>query len=178
MTRTIAALATACLLALPFAGNASAQIPGVGLGIAGGPSFPLGTLAEEAGTGFHVRGSLGLELPLIPLGARADLLWQQFPDEHSGNFTQLGGLLNATWRLPFPIARPYLIGGAGLMRHSEPDEAHDDHVHEGGTSTEFAFGVGAGVQLRLLVFGAFVEARYLDWGHGNRGIPLTFGFTF
>jgi opacity protein-like surface antigen len=178
MHRLVMSLAAASLLSLALAGTAAAQIPGVSLGLAGGPSFPLGDFGNEADTGFHLRGSLGLEIPLIPLGARADVIWQRFPDEHAGNFTQLGGLLNATWRLPFPVASPYLIGGAGLMRHSEPETDHGDHAHIGETRTEFAYGLGGGVQLRLLVFGAFVEARYLDWGHGNRAIPLTVGITF
>jgi hypothetical protein len=155
-----------------------AQIPGMRVGLGAGPAIPLGDLGDEANTGFHVRGSLGLEVPLIPVGLRADALWQRFPDEHEGSFTGLGGLLNATLRLPMPLARPYLLGGVGFIRHSEPDVAHEGHVHEGGTETEFAFAVGGGFEIRLLRLGGFVEARYLDWGHGNRAIPLTIGITF
>lgn len=170
---TLTALALA--FAIPVA--AEAQIPGVRIGIAGGPSLPLGTLGDEADTGFHLRGSLGLQVPLLPLGGRADLLWHRFPDEHDGTFTGVGGLLNATWRLTFPIVQPYLIGGAGVMRYSDPDEDHGDHVHTGESGTEFAWAAGAGVQLRLIGFGAFVEARYLDWSR-HRAIPLTIGVTF
>jgi hypothetical protein len=165
------------IIALALPSDGDAQIPGMRIGLAGGPSLPLGALADEAGTGFHLRGSLGLEVPLIPLGVRGDLLWQQFPDEIAGNFTGLAGLLNATWRLPFPIIQPYLVGGGGFMRYSEPDEAHDDHAHEGESGTNFAIAAGAGVQLRLLGFGGFAEARYLDWGR-HRAIPLTVGITF
>jgi opacity protein-like surface antigen len=173
---TVWVLGLAVALALPAA--AEAQSPGVRLGIAGGPSFPLDDLAEEASTGFHLRGGLGVELPLLPLGVRADVIWQQFPDVESGHFTQLGGLLNATWRMPMALVRPYLVGGAGLMRHEEPEVDHGDHAHEGGTSTDFAFAVGGGLELRLIGLGAFLEARYLDWGHGHRAIPLTIGITF
>lgn len=173
---TVWVLTLAVALALPAA--ADAQFPGVRLGVAGGPSFPLGDLADEANAGFHVRGGLGLEIPLLPLGVRADVIWQRFPDVESGNFTQLGGLLNATWRMPMPLARPYLVGGAGLMRHEEPDVDHVDHAHESGTSTEFAFAVGGGLELRLIGLGAFLEARYLDWGQGHRAVPVTIGITF
>jgi hypothetical protein len=167
----IAALTTVFLLALGVPATASAQFS---MGVGGGPAIPLSDLGNEAETGFHLQGSLGLQVPLLPVGVRADLLWQRFPDEHSGNFTAIGGMLNATLRMPFPIVRPYLIGGIGSMRHSEPDEDHG----EGGTSTEFAYGLGAGVQLTLLGFGGFAEARVLDWGHGNRSIPLTIGIIF
>jgi opacity protein-like surface antigen len=173
---TVWVVTLAVALALPA--GAEAQFPGLRLGVAGGPSFPVGDLADEANTGFHLRGGLGLDMPLLPLGVRADVIWQQFLDVESGNFTQLGGLLNATWRMPVAPVRPYLVGGAGLMRHEEPDVDHGDHAHEGGTSTEFAFAVGGGLELRLVGLGAFLEARYLDWGHGNRAIPLTLGITF
>jgi opacity protein-like surface antigen len=178
MSRKMMLVLLSSIVALALPGGADAQLPGVRLGVAGGPSFPLGDLADEASTGFHLRGGLGVEIPLVPLGVRADVVWQQFPDEHAGNFTQLGGLLNATWRMPMPLARPYLIGGAGLMRHEEPDEDHGDHAHEGGSSTEFAFAAGGGLEIRLLRLGAFLEARYLDWGGGHRAVPLTLGITF
>jgi hypothetical protein len=177
MKNRIALLLAPFIIAVALPTAADAQIPGLRLGIAGGPSVPLGTLADEAGTGFHLRGGLGLEIPLLPIGVRGDLLWQQFPDEHAGNFTQLGGLINATWRLPFPIVQPYLVGGGGFMRYDEPDQPHGDHVDDGESGTNFAFAAGAGVQLRLLGFGGFVEARYLDWGR-HRAIPLTVGITF
>lgn len=171
MTRALAALTTAAVLALAVPANTSAQIPGIDIGIAGGPTMPLGSLGDIADTGFHVRGSLGLEVPLFPIGARADLIWQRFPHVTDGAVTTMGGLLNATLRMPFPIVRPYLIGGVGYMRHEEP---HGDHTDE---FDGFAYNLGAGIGLRILGFGGFVEARYLDWDHG-RAIPLTFGITF
>lgn len=177
MKNRFAWILAACLIAAVAPSVAEAQIPGLRLGLAAGPSIPLGELSDEAGTGFHVRGGVGLEIPLLPIGVRGDLIWQQFADEHDGNFTQLGGLINATWRLPFPIIQPYLVGGGGLMRFDEPEEDHGDHAHDGESGTNFAFAAGAGVQLRLLGFGGFVEARYLDWGR-HRAIPLTIGITF
>jgi hypothetical protein len=174
--RMVVALAP-LVLVLSLPAIADAQIPGFRLGLAGGPAFPVGGLADEAGTGVHVRGSVGLQLPLLPLGVRGDLLWQQFPDDVAGNFTTLGGLLNATWRLPFPVLQPYLVGGGGFMNFSDPDVAHDDHDHDGESGTSFVYAAGAGVQLRLLRLGAFVEARYVDWGR-HRSVPLTLGITF
>jgi hypothetical protein len=175
MSKNTVLAALALLVALSVPATADAQMR---FGLGAGPSFPLDHLAEQAGTGFHLQGSVGLDLPLLPIGARADVLWQQFPDNHDGSFTNLGGLLNATVALPLPLARPYLIGGVGLMQHEAPEEDHGDHTHEGEGGTEFAFGVGAGLQLRLFGLGGFVEARYLDWGHGNSAVPVTIGLSF
>jgi hypothetical protein len=158
-------LALALGLALPTAADAQFQF-----GFAGGPSFPMGDLADQADTGVHMRGGLDLQIPFIPVGARLDVLWQNLPSQQTGSYTQLGALLNGTFRLPMPILRPYLVAGVGQMRHDEPGDVP--------TVTDFAWAAGAGVDLRLLIFGAFVEARYLDWGNGNRSVPLTVGVTF
>lgn len=177
MRKRLALWLAPCLLALALPHGAEAQIPGLRAGFGGGPAFPIGSLADDAGTGIHLRGSLGLEVPLLPVGVRGDLLWQRFPHDVSGNFTGLAGLLNATWRLPFPIVQPYLVGGGGLMRYDEPDPLPGSGAQDSETGTDFTFSLGAGVQLRLLGFGAFVEGRYLDWGR-HRAIPLTLGITF
>lgn len=159
------AMALALGLAVPTAADAQFRF-----GFAGGPSFPMGELGNQADTGVHVRGGVGLQLPLIPLGARLDILWQDLPSQQTGSYTQLGALLNGTLRLPLPMVKPYLVAGVGQMRHDEPGDVP--------TVTDFAWAAGAGVDLRLLIFGAFVEARYLDWGNGNRAVPLTVGVTF
>jgi opacity protein-like surface antigen len=178
MNRTTALLTLILLAALGLPATLNAQVTGVRAGIGAGPAFPLGDLGDEATTGFHIRGSLGLDLSRIPVGARADVLWQRFPDEHEGHFSALGGLLNATLRLPMPAARPYLIGGIGVIRHQEPDTDHGDHAHEGDTETGFAFGLGGGLEIRILGLGGFLEARYVDWGNGHSSFPLTLGLTF
>jgi opacity protein-like surface antigen len=176
MRTTVRSFIATLALTLTLPAMATAQT-GFSIGVAGGPSIPLGSLSDDADTGFHLRGSLGLQIPFIPIGARADLLWHRFPDQHDGHFNGLAGLLNATWRLTFPIVQPYLVGGAGFMNYDEPDAIHDDHVHPGDSGTEFAWAAGAGVQLRLLRIGTFVEARYLDWGR-HRAVPLTIGIMF
>jgi hypothetical protein len=177
MKRCFALCLVPCLLALPGPHPAEAQIPGLRLGFAGGPSFPLGALDDDAGVGLHVRGSLGIEPPLTPIGIRGDLLWQQFPHEGDGSLTTLAGLINGTWRAPLPILQPYVIAGAGFLRFDEPGTPRNGDLDPGESGTRFAWVGGAGVQLRLIRFGAFVEARYLDWGR-NRAIPLTFGILF
>jgi hypothetical protein len=174
-SRTTFAMAAAlAVAAFPLA--ASAQ---VGFAVGGGPSTPLGELADEAGTGFHVQGSVTVGLPLLPVGFRGDLLFQQFPDEHSGSFRQVGGLANATvgLPLPLPVLRPYAIGGIGMMHETAPEEDHGDHAHEGESGFHPAFNVGAGVRLGLPGISAFLEARFLDVG-GHRSLPVTVGIRF
>ena len=41
-------------------------------------------LADAAGTGYHVQGSIGFGLPMLPFGIRADALWNEVPDETDG----------------------------------------------------------------------------------------------
>lgn len=178
MFRHVSAAAALALGALALPAAASAQFLPVSVGVSAGPSFPTGHFAEEAGTGFNVQGSLGLDVPALPVGLRADLLWQRFPDEHEGSFTEVGGLLNATAGLPLPLARPYVVGGVGLVHHDAPEEEHGDHVHEGESGSSFAFNVGAGVQLSLLGLSGVLEARYLDAGEDHRSFPVSFGVRF
>lgn len=175
--KTMLAMGAALALAVVPAA-ASAQLLSIGIG--GGPSTPLGDFGDEAGTGFHVQGSLGLGLPLLPIGARGDVMYQQFPDEHSGTFRQVGGMANATLGLPLPliVLSPYAIGGVGMFHHTAPDEEHGDHTHEGEDGTAGAWNVGAGIRLGLPGISASLEARYLDAGHGRRSVPVTVGIRF
>lgn len=149
------------------------------IGISGGPSFPSGgELAEEFGTGYHVQGSIGFAPAALPLGLRADLLWQEFPDEHGGQEREIGGLANAILALPLGIARPYLLGGVGIMSHHPPEEEHGDHTHEGEEETTSAFALGAGIEFPFLGLTGALEARYLLAGEGHRAIPVSFGIRF
>jgi opacity protein-like surface antigen len=173
MQKHILVGAMSFLVALSLPSAVDAQVR---LGLGAGPSFPLSELGEVTNTGFHLQGSLGLQVPLLPVGARADVMWHRFPSDLGSAINSYGGLLNGTLRLPMPIVRPYLIAGVGLMHQA--DEPHDGHIDEGDGGTEFAFGIGAGAQLRLIAFGAFIEARYLDWGQGGSAVPVTIGISF
>jgi opacity protein-like surface antigen len=176
------AFATLIAAAAAIAAPAEAQIRPFQISIAGGPSIPTGELSDEAGTGYHVQGSVGFNVPLLPFGVRADLLWQEFPlSGVDGHFRQVGGLLNGTFALPMPIIRPYLLAGAGVINHSEPETPHGDHAHEGGSSTDVGFNAGVGVQFPFVGMSGFLEARYLNIVGGNseaRSIPVSVGIRF
>ena len=175
-TKLLIAVAVGAMLA--GAASADAQTRPFTIGISGGPSIPSGEeFSEEAGTGYHVQGSVGITPTMLPVGVRVDLLWQEFPDEEAGRFREIGGLANAVLGLPFGLARPHLIGGVGLVNHNEPEEDHGDHAHEGGSETAFAYALGGGIQFPFLGLSGVLEARYLASGE-HRSIPISFGIRF
>jgi len=81
------------------------------------------------------------------------------------------------WRLPSVGISPYLIGGAGLyMQRATPT---------GGTAVtdnHLGWNAGAGINLPLSVFHAFVEARYNSYsvsgGSSVKFVPVTLGIMF
>jgi hypothetical protein len=166
------ALATVALFGFALPHTAAAQI---GIGIGGGPSFPTGHYADEASAGYNVQVSLGLGVPLLPFGLRADGFLNQFPSDLEGNDRILGGTLNAELYFPSPMISPYFIGGVGMYNTSV---THGNHRDEG---TNLGFNAGLGVRFNLLAFGAFAEVRahHVTGDHeATQFIPLTIGLRF
>ncbi len=162
-------------MALPSEG--SAQFRPWQISIAGGPSFPRGELADEADTGYHVQGSIGVDFPLLPIGVRADALWQEYPDVHDDWVRQLGALANVTVGMPMLLIQPYALVGAGLIRTKLGEE------HGGETDTNAGFNAGVGLDFGFLGLGGFVEARFLNLLGGGeaknrQGIPISAGIRF
>ncbi|CAN5790903.1 hypothetical protein BH23GEM6_BH23GEM6_01510 [soil metagenome] len=176
------AFATMVAALAAFAAPADAQVRPYQISIAGGPSFPTGELKDEAGTGYNVQGSVGFGVRMLPIGLRADLLWQEFPlSGVDGHFRQIGGLLNGVFALPLPQLQPYALAGVGVINHREPETPHGGHAHEGQSSTDFGFNAGAGVQFPFAGMSGFAEVRWLNLVGGNseaRSIPVTIGIRF
>jgi hypothetical protein len=167
--------------------------------IAVGPSFPTGSLADEAARGYHVQGSVGFTLPALPFGLRTDLFYQNFSNverEPGINvslggewFRQLGFILNAKRGISLGAVEPYALLGAGWVR-----EWHDDRSYSGTRQTTFNLNAGAGIDVPLNQrIGFFVEARQLNLAGGDalqltppavnsevpfRSIPVTIGVRF
>lgn len=164
----IAVAATAvALLGTP----AEAQLRPWEISIGGGPTTGTGNLGDVTETGYHVQGSVGLGIPLFPVGVRADLLWQELPVQGGhGDFRHIGGIANATLGMPLILIEPYVLAGVGMFRlsHSEGGEAE----------TSNGFAVGAGIEGGLFGLKAFGEIRYLDAGHDHTTIPITVGIRF
>ena len=127
-------------------------------------------------TGFNVTGTIAVTPPLIPLGFRGDVVYNQFSSKgtSNGNAKIAGASANAIFGMPGVIITPYVIGGIGYY-----------HVSSSLTGTtasnHFGFNAGAGLNVPLLVFKAFVEARYnriSESGGSTSFVPVTVGVMF
>lgn len=165
--------------------TAHAQSP-IKLGIAGGVALPVSDLADRYDTGYNGTVTLALNAPLFPVGLRVDGMFNRL----SGKGADVLGAnisapdldvssvnANLTFNvLPLPVARVYVIGGAGYYTTKFRDTDRD---------TEGKIGYNGGVGVRLGVGGTqlFVEGRYhrveLDVaGAKLEFVPITIGFLF
>jgi opacity protein-like surface antigen len=148
------------------------------LGVAGGGSLPMSDLSNSAKTGYNGTVALGINIPLIPLGLRVDGAYNAFSAKAAGGakLHVMSATGNVVWGLPMLGLSPYLIGGAGLYMPTvtAPGQASSTENH-------FGWNAGAGVNLPLSVFKAFVEARYNRIsanGSSMEFVPVTFGIMF
>lgn len=176
MTRSGFFAAAVAMLGIAVATPAEAQLRPWEISIAGGPSFPMSDLKDQADTGYHVEGSVGFDVPMLPFGIRADAFWQEFPDSDDGWFRQIGGILNATAGVPMAVIQPYVLAGVGYLRTETPNELDD---------AESGVGVnaGAGIDFPFMGLGGFLEARYMNLLGSDevkmyRSIPVTVGIRF
>jgi hypothetical protein len=173
MKRTIAsALALAAAFAVAPA-IAQAQRP-IQLGIAAGGSIPMGDLADETKTGYHVTGIAEIAPLLMPFGVRAELTFNQLKEKGTSDNLNLIGLTgNAVSGLPGVVVSPYLIAGVGYY--------NSKFTGASGSSNDFGLNGGAGVKFRLGGLATFGEIRYHNVfadGGDLRLVPITFGILF
>lgn len=179
MTRLYVGLLSALLVA-PAMAPATARAQGAfSIGI--GPSFPVGNLGSNAGTGFNVLGAFQLSIPYSPLAVRFDGSYNQFSyDKVPGNAHVYSGTANAVYSFRGSIIRPYAIGGFGLY-HAPHVETINGKIE---TSSDYAGGINGGVGARIggvAGLGFFTEFRfhYVFTPHDHADyFPLTFGITF
>lgn len=184
MKRTILAAAVAVALIAPASAHAQMGSP-VKFGISGGVSIPLNDPAEDDGfslesnAGYNVAGHLGFQLPMFPLGLRADLGYNAFGGKErsesdglttlraKADMNVLSGTVNAMFQPAgmMPV-KPYFIGGVGAYRvtttvkasgnfDGEPFNTKDDV-----SKTSFGLNGGLGVRFGLGGMSTFAEARY------------------
>lgn len=173
MKRSLQAIAAAFGL-FAFAMPAHAQKP-ISIGVAAGATVPSGDLSDGANTGFNVTGTVGLHAPMMPIGLRADVAYNQLGMKgisESINVTSVTA--NATYSFPGIMVSPYLIAGLGWY--------HVGSSVSGSTSdNKFGFNGGVGARFALSGFSTFLEARYnkVNSDNGNFAyIPVTFGIMF
>ena len=172
-------LAAAAAALTVGAATAQAQSP-VKLGIAGGVALPVSDLADSHELGYNGTVTLGVNAPLFPLGLRVDGMFNRM----AGNDDALVGApdldvssvnANVTYNLiPLPLAKVYLIGGAGY---------YTTKLRDTGLDAEGDFGYNGGVGVRFgLRTQLFVEGRYhrvnLDNDAKLEFVPVTFGVMF
>lgn len=162
---------------------AKAQMSGsltrpLSFGIAGGIAVPAGTLSNVANTGSNVTGILGLKLPILPIGLRADASYSSFGyksaaagngSAHVGNVTG-----NVVVSMPFLLLHPYVLGGLGYYGVS---------ASYAKSANGMGYDLGTGLSLNIPITGisVFAEARY---NHVNTGgvntqfTPIEIGVMF
>jgi hypothetical protein len=169
LVATLAALLAPCS---PAAGQ-------IRLGLAGGPTVPLHSLARVADPGFHGGLLLDVGLPLIPVGARGELMLQRLPGSAAGeSYDELRATLNGYFDvLPLPLAGLYVTGGGGMYASRfDPREGASSRP----AGWEPGFNVGLGAELNLFLVRPFVEAR-LHQVLGDRPrsfVPVSVGVFF
>ena len=154
------------------------------VGVAVGAAVPVSDLGNSFSTGFNVTGTIGINVPLLPVGFRIDAAYNQFggkvrPNGAGGtsnvNAKIAGVSGNVVFGIPGAvIISPYLIGGVGYYRVSSSATGSV-------ASNNVGFNAGAGVKIPLLVFATFIEARYnrvSESGGSTSFIPVTVGVMF
>jgi hypothetical protein len=176
MRRTLVPALALSLLALAGARPAAAQMGGINLGFATGVTAPNGHIGGSFDSGYRLQGLADLSLPLVPIGFRGELAYDQMAAKGApGPLKIASGVLDATFSVPFPVLHPYAIGGFGYY-------VHNGGVGIGSREGTVGFNGGVGVELKLPVIRLFGEARYhtISYSSGTRVsmIPLTVGIVF
>lgn len=173
------AIAAIALVAVPRVSHAQlGALQPFQLGVAGGGALPRGDLSTTSKTGYNGTVALAINLPIIPVGLRVDGAYNAFSAKAAGGakLSVMSATGNIVYGLPIPEFSPYLIGGAGLYMPTvtAPGLASTTEHH-------FGWNAGAGVNLPLSVFKAFVEARYNRIpvnGGSLQFVPVTVGIMF
>ncbi len=151
---------------------AHAQMGALALGAAIGHTASSGNRGSDFKSGLHLEGLADLSLPLVPIGLRGEVGYDQLDAKTSGNpaLKVASAVANARFSLPFPVLRPYAIGGIGYY--------YANSTLTGSSQGKAGWNGGVGVELKLPVIRVFAEARYhsinFSGGHVNL-IPLSLG---
>lgn len=178
--RTLRLAAATVTLTAGAATAAHAQSP-LKLGIAGGVALPVADLADLNEAGYNGTVTLAFNAPLVPVGLRVDGMFNRLNGKDDAvleapdlDISSVNA--NVTYTLlPLPVARLYLIGGAGYYSTKFRDTALE-------TQGKLGYNGGAGVRFGTGGAQLFVEARYHRVNLENDAkldfVPVTIGFLF
>jgi hypothetical protein len=143
--------------------------------LGGGLTTPNGDVSTSSNPGYHVRASMEIGIPTLPVGFRGDGTLHKMSSSQAGlEDTQvLAGSLSIVYTLPGVGLQPYMLGGLGAYRVSAGTE------NAPVTQTSRGYHGGFGVSVGGLLFGAFAEIRYVlvpTPDNTVRMIPFTLGF--
>ena len=173
------AIATIALVAAPRVSNAQLGVlKPFSLGIAGGATQPMSDLKTSTDIGYNGTVAMAINLPFIPVGLRVDGAYNQFGQKAGvpAKLHVMSATGNVVWRLPNIGIAPYLIGGAGLYSTAATVSGAASQ-----TDNHLGWNAGAGINLPLSVFHAFVEARYNSYSTDAgtaKFVPVTLGIMF
>lgn len=159
MKRIGLAVSALAFSALAFAPSANAQAR---FGLAAGLAVPTGDFGDLAKSGFNVEGSVEWRSMSMPFGIRGDVFYNRFAiDEDAtgfdGNFTALGGALNAIFQMAGIGAAPYLLVGPTV---TNLDASVDNSSVNIESETKVGLQGGLGVKFPLSGFTTKLEGRY------------------
>ena len=170
--RFASTVALCAFASLALSSPMRAQLQGLQLGGAAGVSIPTGHLGTDYSAGFNVSGLVQMHQPTEAVGARAEVIWEQFGHKDSapvsGSKNSVAFVLNAMYFVPEYAMRPYFIGGMGIYGVS------DQGTHPG-------FNFGLGMDIPLSGMSAHFEARLhrvLTDGAHYMTVPFSFGVRF
>lgn len=118
-----------------------------------------------ADNGFHGLAAAAFSLPAAPIGIRVDGMYHSFTGS-----SMIGVDGDATYSFaPGPVS-PYVLGGVSWGQ-SKVDGFS-------GSSSDFGWNAGGGINFGLSALKLFAEARYMKIGQGDGFIPITVGIHF
>lgn len=201
---TILALITAVAIAASAAPvTAQMMTPSarpISIGLGGGVSVPVDNPRNvDFKSGFVGQGFIRVNLPGLPISPRVDFTYSRFdfkdaqftppgatvPTTVSGYNNIMAGMLNLTVGLGLGPIRPYIVGGVGAFSIEPKIESGSNT----GPGAKVNFGVngGAGLNIRLKGFSAYMEGRVDNVYNSETGainpktirvVPVTFGIVF
>jgi len=166
----------------------AAHAQGMSFGLGGGVVVPTGTLSDGTSTGYTGSALVRLQPPASPVGFQVEAFYTRFGLDGGvdGHSRMIGGTANAVFAFPgASMARPYLIGGAGVYNGKTTITG----LGSSDSQTKFGFNAGAGFDFGVGKAKLYAEARFhaimkgvTDPNTGNEKaaymIPLTVGVRF
>jgi len=107
--------------------------------------------ADVLGGAWGGGATVGLEVPLVPVGARVGGDWFRPDCGDADGCGFLGWTADVTVRMPFPVVRPYALGGVARRRF---DSGAADPVWDTGWTA------GLGIDVNPVLLRAYAELRY------------------